>query len=436
MFEAESNKGLDSYSQGFSVSDLFRSQCTGVITARDNLAVEFDGPLLREKIKTFLDPAKSDAAARLEFFGSKTAGKYPAGDSRGWKLPDKRKALQALNWSSSIATIQYRPFDYRSILYHQDMVDWPRLDVMGDFSVAPNIALLSPRMTADNFSPLVSGVIVSNKTASRYDQSYFFPLYRSPNKQSEQADAFAPDVRTSNLDPKLYAAICAAAGIDPADTAMSRNADGPHPNPSPEGEGLYDFRAATGDARPSEVKVFDYIYGVLHSPAYRSTYAEFLKIDFPRIPYPKSPEVFAHVSEKGEALRRLHLMETAAIGAAPYRYHGEGDDVVASGFPKFEPCSQGSAGSPSPSGADAPPSSPPKGRGQTGRVFINKDQYFEDVSEIAWNFHIGGYQPAQKWLKDRRGRALSFDDIGHYQKIVKILSETDRIMREIELPLE
>lgn len=71
-----------------------------------------------------------------------------------------------------------------------------------------------------------------------------------------------------------------------------------------------------------------------------------------------------------------------------------------------------------------------------GRVYINADQYFEGVPEIAWNFHIGGYQPAQKWLKDRRGRSLSYEDIGHYQKIVKILVETDRIMNEIELPLE
>src|SRR5690606_25082125 len=91
--------------------------------------------------------------------------------------------------------------------------------------------------------------------------------------------------------------------------------------------------------------------------------------------------------------------------------------------------------SPSPSGADAPPSSPLKGRG-LGRVHINKDQYFAGVPEIAWGFPIGGYQPAQKWLKDRRGRALSWDDIGHYQKIVKILSETDRIMREIALPMD
>lgn len=79
---------------------------------------------------------------------------------------------------------------------------------------------------------------------------------------------------------------------------------------------------------------------------------------------------------------------------------------------------------------------PSTGSGRTGRVYVNKDQYFADVPEIAWGFHIGGYQPAQKWLKDRRGRCLSWDDIGHYQKIVKILVETDRIMKEIELPLD
>jgi hypothetical protein len=152
-------------------------------------------------------------------------------------------------------------------------------------------------------------------------------------------------------------------------------------------------------------------------------------------------------------------MEPAAIGETPYPYHGEGDDVVASGFPKFEQSSLsrsdgegdraqhgGGAGAASAAGAAAPPSSAgadatsPSGSagqgGSTGRVHINKDQYFEGVPETAWAFHIGGYQPAQKWLKDRRGRALSWDDIGHYQKIVKILSETDRIMREIELPLD
>ena len=200
-----------------------------------------------------------------------------------------------------------------------------------------------------------------------------------------------------NFNVKLFSKICRAAGIDPSKQV------GPQEK----------FRRLSGDARPSEVKVFDYIYGVLHSPDYRKTFAEFLKIDFPRIPYPASPEVFKHVSEKGEALRRLHLMEPSAIGDAPYPFMGEVEDgeedsVVAPAHPKY----------------------------RDGCVYINKHQYLDAVPQVAWDFYIGGYQPAQKWLKDRKGRALSYDDIRHYQNIVKILLETDRIMAEIELPLD
>jgi len=161
------------------------------------------------------------------------------------------------------------------------------------------------------------------------------------------------------------------------------------------------------------VKVFDYIYGVLHCPAYRETYAEFLKIDFPRVPFPPSPEVFRTISEQGEALRRLHLMEDAAIGATPNPFDGQ-----------------------PPEGFDSVVDKP---RYENGRVYINgkgdEGQYFDAVPPIAWDFPIGGYCPAQKWLKDRKGRALSWDDIRHYQKIIKILAETDRIMRGIEMPL-
>ncbi len=145
----------------------------------------------------------------------------------------------------------------------------------------------------------------------------------------------------------------------------------------------------------------------MHTPNYRETFAEFLKIDFPRIPYPTSGEVFRAVSEAGERLRRLHLLEPAAIGDTPNPYGGEGDDTVAAGYPKFE----------------------------KGRVFINPNQYFDATSPVVWTFQIGGYQPAQKWLKDRRGRSLSWNDIRHYQKILKVLSETNGIMKEIRVPL-
>ena len=198
---------------------------------------------------------------------------------------------------------------------------------------------------------------------------------------------------------------------------------------------------------------------MLHSPDYRRTYAQFLKIDFPRIPYPASPDVFAHFAEKGGQLRRLHLMEDAAIGATPYPFKGareDGDDNVVV-KPAFSQAPFASSPVEMPRGGTKPmgvstsldtngEGSSTNGEGSktnglevgqdgSGRVHINPDQYFDAVPLIAWEFHIGGYQPAQKWLKDRKGRALSFEDVMHYQKIIKILCETDRIMKEIELPL-
>ncbi len=213
------------------------------------------------------------------------------------------------------------------------------------------------------------------------------------------------------------------------------------------------------DQLPDELRVFDYIYGVLHSPDYRRTYAQFLKIDFPRIPYPANQQVFAHVAEKGGQLRRLHLMEDAAIGATPYPFKGDGDGVVgkvafASSSPsplageerdlatqELSRSGEGAFADVQDNGSQtrsdpSPQPSPARGEGAIGRVYINPDQYFEGVPQTAWDFHIGGYQPAQKWLKDRKGRALSFDDVRHYQKIIKILIETDRIMKEIKLQLE
>jgi Type ISP C-terminal specificity domain len=253
-------------------------------------------------------------------------------------------------------------------------------------------------------------------TTSR-EANQVFPLYLYPEEGTLETE------RRINFDPRIYAEIRVRAGLGRGDSSPPAEEVGALA-PGEEGKGkLVDGslkpltplalqRESPSPARgegleiPDELRVFDYIYGVLHSPDYRRTYAQFLKIDFPRIPYPASPEVFAHVAEKGGQLRRLHLMEDAAIGATPYPFKGEGDNVV------VKPALT-----------------------EDGRVMINADQYFEGVPQAAWEFHIGGYQPAQKWLKDRKGRALSFDDVVHYQKIIKILIETDRIMREIILPL-
>lgn len=359
----------------------------GIVTARDSLTIADSKAEIQTRVKEFANGQPEVMRAKFAL------GK----DVRDWKV-EWAQADVAIPKHHRFRSIAYRPFSTAWTYYtghSRGFHCYPRDNIMRNYIDHENIGLLTTKSSKDrNFAhafvtdTISEAIFLSGTTASN---AMNLPLYIYPEVDALEPDAFAAKNRTFNLAPNLYGLICVAAGIDPADQARPDD----------------DFRASTGDARPSEVKVFDYIYGVLHAPNYRETFAEFLKIDFPRIPYPTSPEVFRAISEKGEQLRRLHLMEHAAIGDTPYPYHGDGDDVVAAGYPKHE----------------------------DGKVHINADQYFDAVPPVAWTFHIGGYQPAQKWLKDRRGRVLSYDDIGHYQKIVKILAETDRIMKEIELPL-
>jgi len=157
--------------------------------------------------------------------------------------------------------------------------------------------------------------------------------------------------------------------------------------------------------------VLAYIYAVFHSPAYRKRYAEFLKIDFPRVPMPAGKVMFRKFAESGHELMGLHLLEADVLEDESKRpaYPNEGDNIVEKGYPKYI--------------VEA-------GKESKGRVYINKDQYFEGVRPTVWEFHIGGYQVCEKWLKDRRGRELSYDDISHYQKVAVALGETIRIMKQ------
>jgi predicted helicase len=154
------------------------------------------------------------------------------------------------------------------------------------------------------------------------------------------------------------------------------------------------------------IDILDYIYAILHSPTYREKYKEFLKIDFPRIPYPLNQDTFWKLVKLGGEIRQIHLLESPVVEKSISKYPITGDNIV--GKIKYE----------------------------KGNVFINETQYFEGVPEVAWNFYIGGYQPAQKWLKDRKDRELQIDDIRHYLKIIVALNETDRLMKEIDKCVE
>jgi len=155
-----------------------------------------------------------------------------------------------------------------------------------------------------------------------------------------------------------------------------------------------------GKTTPEDI--LDYIYAVLHSPSYREKYKEFLKIDFPRVPYPKDTKSFKKLATFGAELRSIHLLESPKLNQFITTYPIVGTDTVEKLAYKNE------------------------------KVFINSEQYFGNVPEIAWKFYVGGYQPAQKWLKDRKGHTLTNSDIEHYQKIIVAFVETNRIMHEID----
>jgi Type ISP C-terminal specificity domain len=151
----------------------------------------------------------------------------------------------------------------------------------------------------------------------------------------------------------------------------------------------------------SPTDLLDYIYAVLHTPQYRDKYKEFLKIDFPRVPFDVLPEVFWKLVNIGGQLRKLHLVEDESLDSSYIGYPIAGNNIVE------------------------------KVNYTENKVYINSLQYFDGVSPISWEFYIGGYQPAQKWLKDRKGLTLSYDDIGYYQKLVASLDKTDELMKEL-----
>ncbi|MEC7264256.1 MAG: type ISP restriction/modification enzyme, partial [Bacteroidota bacterium] len=207
-----------------------------------------------------------------------------------------------------------------------------------------------------------------------------------------------------NLDPKIVAQIAKGLGLEFA--------------PEPEGDGNLCFVNSTElqDAYKTTftpIDLLDYIYAVLHSPTYREKYKEFLKIDFPRVPYPKDSETFWQLVQLGGQLRQIHLLESPKVEEYITSYPKNGSNIITRKLTKtdigYEPINN-----------------------TLGKIWINDEQYFDNVPLTAWEFYIGGYQPAQKWLKDRKDRTLSYEDILHYQKIIVALTETDRLMKEID----
>lgn len=364
------------YEDGYKLTELFHEYSAGVITARDGLAIDFTEEALVEKISRFANPKISDEEIREMFWPGKQAGKYLPGDSRGWSLSKCRKKIRDNVHSDYIRKITYRPFDFRYIYYSSDVIDWGREKILENLE-KPNIAIISARSNksgrVDHF--YITEDVAEAKCGESTTQSTVFPLYIGSQKQK---------VRSSNLNSNIIKKIASKVNLTYSETKDQVGV-------KEDNFGPYD--------------VIYYTYAIMNSTCYREKYKEQLAMDFPIIPFPTSKEQFATLIQFGHDIKKIHLMEFEEKVDTAFD-HTAGNGLVEKY--KFE----------------------------GNCISINRNQSFMNVTDDDWNFSIGGYQPLQKWLKDRKGLYLTNSDVTHYEKIVYAIRASRDIMQNIDSIIE
>lgn len=370
------NKDFDEqnkFDKGFSINKLFIVNGVGVTTAHDDFVLNVDKDKLLKSYQEFQTTERNSDLLHKKFNVKK---------KEGWDILQGYDNIKNQDLHKYIKEISYRPFDNRYIFYEDKLVWRTVRKVMTNFISRENVGLTLCKQfkTGDNYvhafisNKIIESSYVSNRTS---EITSTFPLYIYPQINTQQTIDQTTE-RTPNLNAEIVNQLAEKLGLR---FTNEKEAD----------ENTF-----------APIDLLDYIYAVLHSPTYREKYKEFLKIDFPRVPYPKDNETFWQLVKLGGEIRQIHLLESPTVEQYITQYPIDGTNEVIK--PKYE----------------------------NGKVYINETQYFDNVPEVAWNFFIGGYQPAQKWLKDRKERTLEFDDILHYQKIIVALSETDRLMKAID----
>jgi predicted helicase len=374
LFKNIDESMLKKYNEGINPITLFKVNVMGFQTHRDSFAIDFEMNNIKLRAKDLINK---------EITNEELFKKYSISDNRDWKLEKARNEIQADKlWESKAVKCGYRPFDDRPCYFSNVMMDYPRKELIQNVLNKENILLGIGRQGL-----AVGDIEWCLTTVSKHpvDANVFrrggvnlFPLYLYSETNTQQT-TFDTSERVPNLNMEIVNQIAMGLGL----TFTNEKEENP--------------------TTFAPIDLLDYIYAVLHSHTYREKYKEFLKTDFPRVPAPLDHETFWKLVKLGGELRQIHLLESPIVEKYITGYPEDGDNVV-----KKPSCKE-------------------------GNVYINDTQYFSNVPEVAWNFYIGGYQPAQKWLKDRKDRELSYEDILHYQKIIVALSETDRIMKEIDL---
>lgn len=370
LFLNKDKKLEEEYNKGINVNKLFPINTVGIVTSRDAFVIDENRDVLSKRISDFISGQMSEVAAKQIVKESK-------------KFNFIKARSQSFD-NNNIYPIQYRPFDNRFIYFQDYFIERSRKEIMWHILNKENIGLVIPRQAmTNNWSHVqVSKNLIDNRIHySNKGIPVLAPLYLYANDQSFNFEGISE--RTPNLNFDSIKKLLINIGNYQWENDHKNKKIGENNSISP-------------------LDILDYVYAVLHSPSYREKYKEFLKSDFPRVPIAIDKVSFWKLVDLGGKLRRLHLMEDPKLQIFITSYPIRGENFVE----KIEL------------------------RGD--RVFINDLQFFGEVPKEVWEFYIGGYQPAQKWLKDRKGKRLNYEDIIYYQKIIKVLSESAIIMQEID----
>lgn len=381
------------YKRFASISEVFDKSSGGVKTHRDHFVVSFTEEEVKQRMRTFTGRLPDDLVAQA----------LNLEETTDFKINTARAAVNKIDWKEHLKTYAYRPFDNRTICYLSHLIDRDRLDIMRNFD-SNNLGLVTMRqyvydsVKTYNYTFCVQNIIDNRFFISNRGICSVFPLYLYKEKEK-------PQKRSLGSTMMLFEPT--------ADYGVKR------PNLS---TAFVDGLTKVFKETPSPEEIFYYIYAVLYSETYRIKYAEFLKIDFPRVPFTKDYKLFKKMSEYGNMLADLHLLKSFELDSPIARFQGKGDNRVN----KLKLSLRGKAE------AISKDEILRSAQNDKLSLYINKDQYFEGISQDVWNYQIGGYQVCDKWLKDRKDRVLSLDEIRTYCRIVTAIQKTIEIQKNID----
>ncbi|MGE0086890.1 MAG: type ISP restriction/modification enzyme [Desulfococcaceae bacterium] len=371
----KNGKTVKNYGSFMGIYEIFAEYSGGVKTHRDHFIVGFEREELISRFSKFI---KNDLHFSQEILNLK--------GTRDWNPEKAKENLANINIADYIHEYTYRPFDRRNIIYHFDLIErgTNRYNIMQHFIKGKNWGLVFPRICKNSIfdygyvTDALADVALGGKNTG--SETYIAPLYlyQTPNPDLKNGQNGMFD-EESGLKKKV--------NFTKEFQDFIRKKYQPH-SPSPE-------------------DIFGYIYAVMHCPSYREMYLEFLKMDFPRIPFADDFNIFRAFSEIGSELSEHHLMKKS-YSESPVSFPESGSDAVENvRFVQDE-------------------------NSKTGNVFISKTQYFSGIPVSAWEFCIGGYQVLDKWLKSRKGRVLTYQEKEHFKNTVSILNVTGEYMEKID----